>query len=151
MLLFTQYEATCLRGPCPRFLEWVVILRFERRYPKENNVARLKSNILTPQNFLARKKSLAWPRHWVIVLLHRLSKMCEVNTHVRKSALTIVTWSEPLKIRCHVIVTQQRATTEQCALKFRNVWVCRPMSGHEWNASSSLHHIRYSTVWVPYR
>jgi len=42
---------------------------------------------------------------------------------MRKSALTIVNrnLSEPLKIHCHVIVTQQRATAEQCARKFRNV------------------------------
>jgi len=75
------------------------------------------------------------------VSLHHLSKMSEVNSHMRKNALTIVTWSEPLKIRCHVIVTQQRATVEQCARKFRNVWVCR-RSGPEWTASSSLHHTR---------
>jgi len=29
----------------------------------------------------------------------------------------------------------------KCARKFRNVWVCRRRSGHEWTASSSLHHI----------
>ena len=40
---------------------------------------------------------------------------------MRKSAWTIVIWREPLKIRCHVIVPQQRATVEQCARKFRNV------------------------------
>ena len=53
--------------------------------------------------------------------LHHLSKMSEVNSHMRKSALTIVNWSEPLKIRCHVVVTQQRATSEQRAHKFGNV------------------------------
>jgi len=47
-----------------------------------------------------------------------------------------------LKIRYHVIVAQQRATVEQCDRKFRNVWVCRRRSGHEWTASSSLRHTR---------
>jgi len=58
-------------------------------------------------------------------------------SRMRKNALTIVTWSEPLKIGCHVIATQQRATVEQCARKFRNVWVRRRRSGAEWTASSS--------------
>jgi len=31
----------------------IVILSFERRYPKQNSVIRLKSNILAPQIFLA--------------------------------------------------------------------------------------------------
>jgi len=35
-----------------------------------------------------------------------------------KAHLTIVTWSEPLKIRRHIIVAQQRATEEQCSRKF---------------------------------
>jgi len=91
---------------------------------------------------LAPKQILGWLRHWATVSLHHLSKMSEVKSHMRKSALIIVTWSEPLKIRCHVVVTQQRATVEQCARKFRNVWVCRGTSGHEWTASSSLHHIK---------
>jgi len=47
-----------------------------------------------------------------------------------------------LKIRCDFIVTQQRATLEQFARKFRNVWVCRRRSGHEWTPNSSLYHIR---------
>jgi len=47
-----------------------------------------------------------------------------------------------LKIHCHVSVTQQRTTVEQCACKFRNVWVCRRRTGHAWTASSSLHHTR---------
>jgi len=36
-------------------------------------------------------------------------------------ALIIVTQSEPLKIHCHVIVTQLRETVEKCARKFRSV------------------------------
>jgi len=33
----------------------------------------------------------------------------------------IFTWSEPLKIRCHAIVTQLSETVKQFARKFRNV------------------------------
>jgi len=55
------------------------------------------------------------------VSLHHLPKISEINSHIRKNASTIVTWSEPLKIRCHVIVTQQRATVEPRARKFPNV------------------------------
>jgi len=60
------------------------------------------------------------PLSTVTVSLHHLPKMSEVNRHMRKNASTIVTWSEPLKIRCHVIVMKQRATVEQCARTFRN-------------------------------
>jgi len=42
----------------PKFLACIVILCFERRYPKQNTVARLKSNILSP------KKCLAPPKIW---------------------------------------------------------------------------------------
>jgi len=35
------------------FLEHIVILCFERRYPKQNSVIRLKSNILAPSNLFA--------------------------------------------------------------------------------------------------
>jgi len=63
----------------------------------------------------------------------------KVNSYMRKSALAIVTWSEPLKIRSHVIDTEQRATVER---RTRNVWVCTRRSWHEWTASSSLHHTR---------
>jgi len=37
----------------PTFLEYLVILRFERRYPKQNTVASLKSKFLSPPIFLA--------------------------------------------------------------------------------------------------
>ena len=68
--------------------------------------------------------------------------MSEVNRHMRKNVLIIATWSEPLKIRCHVIVMQQRATVEQCARKYRNVWIRRRGRRHEWTTSSSLHRTR---------
>ena len=63
--------------------------------------------------------------------------------HMRKNALIIVIWSEPLKIRCHVVVTQLRETVEQCAcIASFATWVCRRRSGHESTASSSLHRTR---------
>jgi len=37
----------------PKSLEHIVILCFESRYPKQNSVIRLKSNILAPQKFWA--------------------------------------------------------------------------------------------------
>jgi len=99
-------------------------------------------------NSLARQKCLGRLRYCVTVSLYHLSKMSEVNSHMRKNALTIVIWSEPLKIRWYAIVTQQRTTVEQCARKFRNVWVCRQRSGPEWTASSSLHHTRTVNLTV---
>jgi len=45
----------------PKFSAYLVILWFERRYPKQNTVARLKSNIVTP-------KILGWPCDWLILL-----------------------------------------------------------------------------------
>jgi len=41
----------------PKCLELIVILCFERRYPKQNSIIRLKSNILAP-------KFLGWLRYW---------------------------------------------------------------------------------------
>jgi len=117
------------------FVLWEAVSR--RKYCCSSNI-----KYFGLPNFLARPKFLGCLRHCVTVSLHHLSKMSEVNSRMRKNALTIVTWSEPLKIRCHVIITQQRATVEQCARKFRNVWVCRRKSGPEWTASSSLHHAR---------
>jgi len=39
-------------GPyLPKCLAYIVILRFERRYPKQNSAIRLKSNILVQKNF----------------------------------------------------------------------------------------------------
>jgi len=41
-----------LGGHAPqKFLEQVVILRFERRYPEKNTVARLASNFLALEKF----------------------------------------------------------------------------------------------------
>jgi len=47
------------KGLClpPKFLENIVILCFERRFSKQNSVIHLKSNILTPSQFLG------WLRH----------------------------------------------------------------------------------------
>ena len=39
--------------PLPKFLENIVILCFEKRFSKQNSAIRLKSNIVTPQNFWA--------------------------------------------------------------------------------------------------
>jgi len=75
MLLFTQYETTCLTvisshcigvGRGPQGDTTPQIFRIsgnfaERRYPKENTVARLKSSILVPQIFASKKFGLAAP------------------------------------------------------------------------------------------
>ena len=37
--------------PTPKCLENIAVLCFERRFSKQNNIIRLKSNILVPQNF----------------------------------------------------------------------------------------------------
>jgi len=80
-----------LEGHAHKRLEKVVIFCFERRYPQKYIVARLKSNVLAPPNILVPPKKLGWLRHYATVLLHHLSKMSDVNSHMRKSALTIVT------------------------------------------------------------
>jgi len=88
------------------------------------------------------------------VSLHHLPKMSEVNSHICKNASAVVTWSEPLKIRWHAIVTQQRATLEQCARKFRNVnlqtewtWVNCKLN----TASHQNSEVGCCAVWVPHR
>ena len=107
----------------------------------------LKSNILDPQ------KNLGWQRQSHCIAASPVRDVWGQESHVEKR--TIVTWSEPLKICCHVIVTQRRATAEQCARKFRNVWVCRRKetwvncklitASHQNNESGSC------AVWMPYR
>jgi len=42
----------------PQISDHIVILCFERQYPKQNSVIRLKSNILTPE-------FLGWLRYWL--------------------------------------------------------------------------------------
>jgi len=50
------------KGPCPpKFLENIVILWVERRFSKQNNAIRRKSNILPPQ-------ILGWLRHWFALM-----------------------------------------------------------------------------------
>ena len=39
---------------------------FERRYPKQNTVIRLKSNILASANFFAPPQIFGWLRHWAL-------------------------------------------------------------------------------------
>jgi len=78
------------------------------------------------------------------------------QSHVAKRlSPTTVIWSEPLKISCHVIVTQQRPTVEQSARKFWNLplqskdrtWVnCMLISvWHQNNEPDSC------AAWVSYR
>jgi len=52
----------------PKFFENIVILCFEKRFSKQNSVIRLKSNILSPQNFCPPEISgLATPLAGVVV------------------------------------------------------------------------------------
>ena len=60
------------------------------------------------------------PLSAVTVSLHYLPR-CLCSTVTCGKTPTTVTWSEPLKICCHVIVTQQRPTVEQSARKCRNM------------------------------
>jgi len=55
----------------PKVLENIVILCFEMRFSKQNSVIRLKSNILTPQNFY----SSTW---WRFVLFCLLTESYEI-------------------------------------------------------------------------
>ena len=41
-------QGACRSMLAPKFFEYIVILCFERHYPKQNSVIRLKSNILPP-------------------------------------------------------------------------------------------------------
>jgi len=44
----------------------------------------------SPSKSFGHPKNFGWLRHWVTVSLHHLSKMSVVNSHMRKSTLTIV-------------------------------------------------------------
>jgi len=48
----------------PKFLAYLVILCFERRYPRQNIVTRLKSNVWQPKPFFAPLKILGLLSHW---------------------------------------------------------------------------------------
>ena len=64
------------RGACsPHFSGHIVILCFERRYPKQNSVIRLKSNI-PPTQFLS------WLRYWPECIRLRWTNQSE-NTYFR--------------------------------------------------------------------
>jgi len=49
-------------GP-PKCLENMVILCFERRFPKQNSVIHLKSSILAQKKIFGPLKFLGWLRH----------------------------------------------------------------------------------------
>jgi len=67
--------------------------------------------------------------------------MSEVNSHVRKSALTVVyrnlkwTFEDSLHGYCYATEQQQK----NALASFVKFWVGRRRSGHEWTASSPLH------------
>jgi len=66
------------QGQClPTFLAYLVISCFEKRLPRQNTVARLKSKILSPPNFLALSKILGWLRHCTYLTL-----LCCIRWHV---------------------------------------------------------------------
>ena len=87
-------------------------------------------------------KLRAFPISAVTVSLHYLPR-CLRSAVTSGKTPTTVTWGKPLKICCHVIVTQQRPTVEQSARKLRNLlhyyW---ERSGHK---LSSLH---YTERWT---
>jgi len=60
------------------------------------------------------------PLSAVAVSLHYLPRCLRLTVTCGKTATTI-TWSPPLKICCHVTVTQQRLIVEQFAPEFRNL------------------------------
>jgi len=95
-------------------------LRFERRYPEENAVARLTSNILTakffgPPNIFGLSTPLCH-----CIAASPVKDVWGQQSHAEKR-INYRNFKLTLEIRCHVIVTQQRATVEQYARKFRNV------------------------------
>jgi len=74
----------------PKFLAYIVILRFERRYPKQNSVIRLKANILLHPNFLLHPmlaryatagEGPASPRSWRLKNFVQISKDVTPERH----------------------------------------------------------------------
>jgi len=69
--------------------------------------------------------------------------MSEVNSHMWKSALTIVNrnlkWSFEDSLPCYCYATKSNSRT---IASFVTFWVCRGRSRHESSASSLLHHTR---------
>jgi len=95
----------------PKFLAYLVILCFERRYPKQNIVARLKSHILAPQMFWI-PTILGWLRHWLHWYLLESDgtkwRQAKQKTGSRvcvssNSTMTIVT--SKLKTSCSRVIT----------------------------------------------
>jgi len=60
----------------PQILEYLVILCFERRYPKQNTVARLKASILSPKIVLSPQTILGWLQHWQRVIHNKFHSIC---------------------------------------------------------------------------
>jgi len=85
-----------------------------------------------------------YERTWLAAISTRClaalpAKMCAFSSYITcgKTATT-VTWSEPLKMCCHVIVTQQRLIVEQFAPDFRNLHL-QQKERIMWAAISWLH------------
>jgi len=66
-------------GPFPKFLEYIVILCFERRFAKQNSIIRLKSNILPRPKIFGLATSL------FVVSIERNNTTCNVQVKRQKS------------------------------------------------------------------
>jgi len=67
----------------PTFLAYIAILCFERQYPKQNGVIRLKSNILTLPKFFAslQKFGLATPLARILKNFSKFNLLTSAPTH----------------------------------------------------------------------
>ena len=131
MLLFTQCETTSLKGPCPsKTFRINIHFCFERLYPKKYCCSPKIKHFGPCKFFGQSEKYFGWLRHWVAVPLLHLSKMSEVNSHMRKSVLTIVNrdlkWTSEHLLPCYCYATKSnsRTTRLQVSWSFESAdWV----------------------------
>ena len=87
----------------PKFLEHIIILWLERRFPKQNSVIRLKSNILPTPNFFASPKFLGWLRSchttWGLSSQYTGSRICFSSN---QTVLYEMLWRGCLSLFSHI-------------------------------------------------
>jgi len=108
----------------PKFLEYLVILCFQRRYPKQNTVTCLKSNNLAPSNFWAGYATATQPcSQLMISSVHRgtfsstdAAKIISRHTRVSFYFQFAITWQIQI---AHVRLRNNLPGTKSCITALR--------------------------------
>jgi len=138
MLLFTQYETTSLRGPCPQtFRKSSHFLFWEAVSPKIYCCSP-KIKRFGPSKYFGppKKIRLATPLCHCIAASPVKDVWCQQSHAEKRINYRNLKWTFEDSLPCYCYATKRNTALAS----FVTFWVCRRRSGHEWTASSSLHH-----------